>query len=247
MASAGFCGWVILPHYRRLSFRNLTIAFAGEKSAAELRRLVREHFQQLGANILCSVKLGAMPVEEIEKHVTIENIDLIHQSLRAGRPVVLMLSHLGNWELCAQLLPKYIGYARNSTIYQRLGNRLIDEHVRKLRARSGVEMFDRKEGFQKAIDLLRGGGAIGILSDQHAGDQGLWVPFFGKLASTSPLPALLAKRTNAAMVAIAFYTSGVARWRIVVGPSLETKGHSLEELTASANTLIGRASCRERV
>jgi heptosyltransferase-2 len=229
---AGFGAWLILPHYRRLSLRNLAIAFAPEKSPGELRRLVRQHFQQLGANILCSVKLGAMPVDQIEQRVQIENIELIHQHLRRGRPVVLLLSHLGNWELCAQLLPKFIGYVRNSTIYQRLGNRRIDEHVRRLRARTGVEMFDRKEGFQKAIDLLRGGGAIGILSDQHAGDQGLWVPFFDKLASTSPLPALLAKRTNAAMVGIAFYTSGLARWRIVIGPSLETKGKSLETLTA---------------
>ena len=235
---AGFCAWLILPHYRRLSLHNLRVAFAPEKTTPELHRLVRQHFQQLGANILCSVKLASMPVDQIEKRVELENVDLIHQHLRSGRAVVLLLSHLGNWELCAQLLPKFIGYVRNSTIYQRLGNRRIDEHVRRLRARTGVEMFDRKEGFQKAIDLLRGGGAIGILSDQHAGDQGLWVPFFGKLASTSPLPSLLAKRTNAALMGIAFYTSGVARWRIVIGPSLETKGESLEALTARANEVI---------
>jgi heptosyltransferase-2 len=235
---AGFCAWLVLPHYRKLALHNATLAFASEKPPGELRRLVRRHFCQLGANLLCSIKIAAMPIAEIEQHIDIENLDIIHRQLRAGRPVVLILSHLGNWELCAQILPKFIGYVRNSTIYQRLGNRFIDEHVRKARARAGVEMFDRKEGFQKAIELLRGGGAIGILSDQHAGDQGLWVPFFGKLASTSPLPALLAKRTNAALVGIAFYTNGVARWRIVVGPMLEPKGDSVESLTAKANELI---------
>src|SRR5207302_7467951 len=115
---------------------------------------------------------------------------------------------------------------------------LIDEHVRKRRGRAGVEMFDRKEGFQKAIQLLRGGGAIGILSDQHAGDQGVWVPFFGKLASTSPLPALLAKRTDATLIGVAFYTDGPARWRIVFDPALETKNGSVESITAKANELI---------
>ncbi len=235
---AGFCAWLILPHYRNLAMRNATIAFSAEKSPAELRQLVRRHFQQLGANLLSSVKIAAMPVAQIERRVVIENLDLVHRHLRAGRPVVLLLSHLGNWELCAQVLPKFIGYVRNSTIYQRLGNRWIDEHVRRARARAGVEMFDRKEGFRKAMELLRGGGAIGILSDQHAGDHGLWVPFFDKLASTSPLPALLAKRTDAALIGIAFYTSGLARWRIVVGPSLETKTGSVESLTAKANEVI---------
>jgi heptosyltransferase II len=236
--AAGFCAWVILPNYRRLARRNAAIAFGNEKSLRERRRIVRRHFRQLGANILCSVKITGMPLDEIERYLEIEHLDIVHRQLRAGRPVVLILSHLGNWELCAQILPKFIGYVRNSTIYQKLGNRLIDEHVRKLRGRAGVEMFDRKEGFQKAIQLLRSGGAIGILSDQHAGDQGLWVPFFGKLASTTSLPALLAKRTDAALIGVAFYTDGPARWRIVFEPPLETKQESVEAITAKTNELI---------
>jgi heptosyltransferase II len=235
---AGFCAWIILPGYRHLALRNAGIALGNEKSPRELRRLVRRHFPLLGANLLCSIKLGMIPLDKIERRIEIENLDIVHRYLRAGRPVVLILSHLGNWELCAQILPKFIGYVRNSTIYQRLGNRFIDEHVRKLRGRAGVEMFDRKEGFRKALQLLRDGGAIGILSDQHAGDQGLWVPFFGRLASTSPLPALLAKRTDAALVGVAFYTDGTARWRIVVTPALETKHDSVESLTAKLNELI---------
>jgi heptosyltransferase II len=236
--AGGFCAWFLLPSYRELAVRNLTIAFGGEKSGSELTRLAREHFQQLGANILSSVKLGAMSLDQIASRVEIENLDLVHGCLRAGRPVVVILSHLGNWELFAQLFPKLVDYVRNSTIYQGLRNPLIDRHIRDLRARTGVEMFDRKHGFQKAIELLRAGGVIGILSDQHAGDQGLWVPFFGKLASTPPLPALLAKRTKAGLVGMACYTSGVARWKIVVGPMLETEGETVESLTARANDVI---------
>jgi lauroyl/myristoyl acyltransferase len=151
---------------------------------------------------------------------------------------VVILSHLANWELFAHIVPKYIGYVRNSTIYQRLGNRFIDEHVRRVRGRAGVEMFDRKEGFNKAIKLLRDGGVIGSLSDQHAGDHGVWVPFFGRLASTSPLPALLAKRTRAALIGMAIYTDGCARWRIVVSPALEDDRESVGSLTAKANQVI---------
>jgi heptosyltransferase II len=236
--AAGFCAWAILPNYRHLALHNAAIAFGTEKTLPELRRLVRDHFAQLGGNILCSIKLAVMPLEQIERQIEIVNLDVVHQFLRAGRPVVLILSHLGNWELCAQILPKFIGYVRNSTIYQQLGNRFIDEHVRKSRGRSGVETFERKDGFHKAIRLLRGGGAIGILTDQHAGDHGVWVPFFGKLASTTPLPALLAKRTNAALIGVAFYTNGPAHWRIVFELPLETKAESVEAITAKINELI---------
>ena len=234
----GFCAWLILPGYRRLARRNVSIAFGNEKSPRQLRHLVRRHFQRLGANLLCSVKLTSMPLEKMAAQIEAENLDAIHRELRAGHPVVLILSHLANWELFAHILPKFIGYVRNSTIYQKLGNRFIDEHVRRGRGRAGVEMFDRREGFENAIKLLRGGGAIGILSDQHAGDHGLWAPFFGRLASTSPLPALLAKRTGAALVGVAIYTTGRAHWQIVVSPALDPKAGSVESLTAKINELI---------
>ena len=234
----GFCAWIILGNYRRLAQRNVTIAFGKEKSPRQLRRLVRRHFQRLGANLLCSVKLTGMPLENMATRIEAENLDFIHRELRAGRPVVLILSHLANWELFAHILPKYIGYVRNSTIYQRLGNRFIDEHVRRVRGRAGVEMFDRKEGFDKAIKLLRDGGAIGILSDQHAGDHGVWAPFFGRLASTSPLPALLAKRTRAALVGVAIYTDGRARWRVVISPALQDSQESVGSLSAKTNQVI---------
>src|SRR6266705_2798979 len=234
----GFCAWLILPGYRRLANRNVSIAFGKEKKPRELRRLVRRHFQRLGANLLCSVKLMSMPLDKMAAQIETENLDSVHRELRAGRPVVLVLSHLANWELFAHILPTFIGYVRNSTIYQKLGNRFIDEHVRRVRGRAGVEMFDRKEGFEKAIKLLRGGGAIGILSDQHAGDHGLWVPFFGRLASTSPLPALLAKRTDAAVIGMALYTNGTARWRIVVSEPLQTAHQSVEALEAKTNEIL---------
>ncbi len=138
---------------------------------------------------------------------------------RAGR-LSSLLSHLGNWELFAQIVPHYFGYIRLGTVYQKLGNRHLDRFVRQQRARFGVELFDRSEGFQEAIRLLRGGGMIGILSDQHAGDHGLWTPFFGRLASTSPLPALLCKRTGAALIAASLYTDGPGKWRMIFQPGL---------------------------
>lgn len=234
----GLGTWLVLGNYRRLALRNLEIAFGREKSKRELRKIARRHFHRLGANLLCSIKLSLMSPEEMERCIETKNIDIVHRQLRAGRPVVFVLSHLGAWELFAQIFPRLIGYVRNSTIYQKLGNRFIDAHVRKLRGRTGVELFDRSEGFQKAIELLRGGGLIGILSDQHAGDHGLWTPFFGRLASTSPLPALLAKRTNAVLVAAALYTDGAGRWRMIVEPALETKSESVESLTAKTNEII---------
>src|SRR5207248_3895932 len=160
------------------------------------------------------VKLCTMPPEKILRHVEVENVESMASRFRAGVPVVLILSHLGIWELFAQLMPKFVGFVRNASVYQGLGNRFIDEHVRRTRSQTGLELFDRHGGFDPVIELLRSGAGVAVLSDQHAGDHGVWTPFFGKLASTSPLAALLAKRTRAALIAAGAYTIGWPRWCI---------------------------------
>jgi lipopolysaccharide heptosyltransferase II len=236
----GLCAWLVSGKYRHLAERNVAIAFAGEKTQREIRWLVRRHFRRLGANLLCSVKLTALPPEKILQRVEVENIEAMDREFRAGVPVVLVLSHLGTWELFAQLMPKFVGYVRNASVYQKLGNQFIDAHVRRPRGQTGLELFDRQQGFQPVIDLLRSGGGVGVLSDQHAGDHGLWTPFFGRLASTSPLPALLAKRTRAALIAAGVYTTAPARWRLVFtnrfdSPKVDT---SVAALTSEINQII---------
>src|SRR5438132_2042812 len=234
----GSCAWLLSGKYRRLAECNVAIAFANEKSPRELRRLVRRHFRRLGANLLCSAKLTAMPPEEILQHAEVENIEALPRQFRAGVPVVLVLSHLGTWELFAQLMPKFVGFVRNASVYQKLGNRLIDAHVRRTRSQTGLELFGRQDGFDPVIELLRSGGGVGVLSDQHAGDHGLWTPFFGRLASTSPLPGLLAKRTRAALIAAAVYTTGPARWRMVFTERFDQRGASVAALTSMINEVI---------
>ncbi len=241
----GFVGWLLLPQYRRLARRNLEIAFADEKSPRELRRICRRHFQTTGANFLCGTKLGTMSPEKLERYVDAENADAVHQHLRAGRPVIVLLSHIGNWEVTAPLVPHYFRYARVGTVYQKLRNRYLDRDVNRKRARTGAELFDRSEGFHKPIELLRSGGLIGILGDQHAGDHGLWTPFFGRLASTSPLSALLAKRTGAAVIALAIHAIGPARWRLVFTPLTDSPGGSVNALTFEANEMIEREIRKE--
>ena len=234
----GACAWMCSGKYRRLAKRNLAIAFANEKSGCELRRFVCQHFQRLGANLLCSAKLTQMPPDQILKYVDVENIEAMAREFRAGVPVVLVLSHLGTWEIFAQLMPKFVGFVRNASVYQGLGNRFIDEHVRRTRSQTSLELFDRHDGFEPVIELLRSGGGVGVLSDQHAGDHGIWTPFFGRLASTSPLPALLAKRTRAALIAAAVYTTGVARWRMVFTERFDETGASVAALTSKINQVI---------
>jgi lipopolysaccharide heptosyltransferase II len=237
--AVGALMWLILPGYRRLARENLTRAFAGEKSAAQIRALTFQHFTTLGANAVCAFKIPAVPQEDIQRIAVIENLDRIRTNIAGGRPVVLAINHIGNWELYAQLVFQ-VPEARFGTVYQSLRNALVDDLVNRDRRRLGVATFDRKKGFNAAIALLREPGIVGVLVDQNAGDGGIWTPFFNRLASTSPLATTLAMRTGAAVIPVAIYTAGFAKWRVVLSEEIPWTPDKPEQLTADINAALER-------
>ena len=236
-AAFGWLGYFVAWPYRRLVLRNLAIAFGREKLPSELRALARKHFALLGANLFSALKLPRLSREELERVVIIEGLETIDAGIVANGGFVMVISHLGNWELFAQLSP-IVFRCKVGTIFQALGNPFIDAEVRRDRARLGLELFERKEGFVKACQFMREGGAVGVLVDQHAGDAGLWCPFFGRLASTSTLAATLALRTGAWLVPTAVYTDGIARWRWVIRGQMKPKEHDAEKITARINVIM---------
>jgi lipopolysaccharide heptosyltransferase II len=233
----GAVGYYFAGPYRRLVLRNLGIAFGAEKSPAELQALARKHFATLGANLFASIKLPRLSRAELEKVVTVEGLETMTAGAAAGGGFVMVISHLGNWEMFAQLSP-IIFPCKVGTIYQALGNPQIDAEVRRDRARLGLSLFERRDGFAAPAKFMREGGAVGVLIDQHAGDAGLWCPLFARLASTSTLAATLALRTGAWLVPAAIYTEGVARWRCIIRPRVEPNGEDADALTARCNRVL---------
>jgi heptosyltransferase-2 len=180
-----FCGWIahlILPGYRRLARRNLAIAFEGEKSDAQIRQLARDHFVTLGGNLVSSIKLGVMSHEKVQARLTIRGREHADAITESGRGFVYLICHMGSWEILARVKAVSSTPLRGS-LYQALSNPYLDRLVRRRREQNGTHLFDRSEGFYGPIRHLKDGGVLGVLVDQHAGDKGVWCPFFGRLAS----------------------------------------------------------------
>ncbi len=236
----GIVAWVTAPSYRKLAKRNLNIAFENEKTPDEIGRLCRDHFATLCANLLCSFRIAAMSQDEIREIATIEGEEDFRRHFIEDPDVgvVLVISHLGAWELVAQIIPAFFTYSKGGLIYQRLGNKYIDAAVRAERGRLGLEALERQSGIREAARILSEGGGVGILVDQHAGDKGVWCPFFGRMASTSSLAATLALRTNSILVPAAVYTAGFARWKLEFLPMVEKGDCDAETLTARINLVL---------
>lgn len=208
----GGVAWHVMPGRRNTTLRNLRIAFAGEQDLPALRRLARETFRRTGASLLSAVHTARIPANQLGNTLRIENIELLEQARADGKGVLLLLAHMGNWELLSRIIRLFPRGTRTGAFYQPLTNPLLDALIRSRRETDGTVMFSKRENLLRIAGFLRGGGVAGVLADQRAGKQGQLVPFFGRLTRVSPLPSLLARRSKCSVLTMSLICEGPGKW-----------------------------------
>lgn len=232
-AVCGRLAYYLLYRRRALARRNLELAFGAEFSEAQMREINREHFRLLAANLFAAIKAAHMSDEAVWARVAAH---LPEERLRPGW--IALISHIGNWELFSHLGGRFPEY-RFGAIFQGLANPYIDRYLRRTRAFSGVQLFDRRTEILKCMRFLREGGVVGVLIDQAAGYAGLWTPFFGRLASSSTIAATLSIRSGHPVVPLAINTVGAARWSMTISePVYPPEDGDTEAFTAQINRLL---------
>jgi len=210
----GAFAWRLMPRRRKIVTRNLRIAFAGEKTREELDQLVRETFRRTGGNLLAVAHTSRLSPERLSEVVAIKGFEHVTAALAAGRGAVVLIPHMGNWEVLSRLHLVLPGKIKSGAFYRPLNNPLMDDRVLKRRGADGTRMFSKRDSFLQATTFLRENGMLGILADQRVGKQGDLVSFFGRLTRSSPLPSLLARRAKSPMLALSMVTVRPGKWEV---------------------------------
>ncbi|HEY1083165.1 MAG TPA: lipopolysaccharide heptosyltransferase II [Prosthecobacter sp.] len=236
----GTLGFYLSGKYRRLAKHNLEIAFGREKSARWIHHTAKAHFQSLFSNVLCGFKLPMMSQAEVEKRVAVEGMQHTHDAMAQGKPILYLVCHLSCWEILTQVPSLFVFGRKPATVYQPLRNPYLNALLIRRRRKLGYTLFDRQDGFTGPMKHMKEGGCLGVLVDQHAGDHGVWAPFFDRLASTTPIAAMMAHRARGVLMPLAIYDDGPGRWRMVCSPPVETgeKRQTVEGLTTEMNRRV---------
>ncbi len=93
------------------------------------------------------------------------------------------------------------------------------------------------------MKAIRSGRITGLLIDQDARNDGIFVPFFGRQASTTPTLALLAIRTGAPIVPFLSLPGPKGSWRIIYLPAFVAdpeadRGLEVQRITARCTALL---------
>ena len=123
--------------------------------------------------------------------------------IAAGRGVIVLAPHFGNWELLNQWLASRTPLA---ILYAPPESPVGDAFLQRVRAAHGdparvTQIRAEAAGARQLFKWLQAGGVVGILPDQQPkqGD-GEFAPFFGRPALTMSLAGRLAARTGATVL-----------------------------------------------
>jgi KDO2-lipid IV(A) lauroyltransferase len=193
-AALGRLGYRPLGIRRRLVEEHIRRAFP-DRGEDWVRRTAAAAYAHLGREALAMLRMAAVTPDDLRARTTVAGFERFEQALHEGHGVVIVAGHLGNWEIGAALLA-----ARGvpiDIVAQRQSNPLFDRAMLRTRERLGVGVIERSRAAKLALRALRAGRAVAFGSDQNAGRNGVFVPFFGRPASTHRGAALMAVRTGA--------------------------------------------------
>lgn len=214
-AGFGTLFYYLSSSYRTLSLRNLRIALGETKHLKELKQLNRESFQKTFANFISAAHTALRNTPQVSRQISLgKGFENFYAAVAKEEGVILVLSHMGNWETLNRLHHLLPPGTRAGGIYQPIKNPHLNQQLLEMRTQDGSQMFSKREGFHAPATFLREGGLLIVVADQRVGRAGIPMKFFGRLTSLSPLPALLARKAKARVFAAGISTHACAQWTL---------------------------------
>ena len=191
--TAAACGRALFrfdQRHRERACRSIGSAFP-QWNALDVERTAQasfEHFVQLVVEVCHTPRILCM--DTWPRHVRLANLGPVIELLNRGQPMIMLTGHVGNWEVLGYWLG-LLGHPVEA-IARPIDNPLINQWLLGIRQHQGLRIITKWNATNRMIDVLKRGGVLGFVADQNAGDKGLFVPFFGRLASTYKSIGLLA-------------------------------------------------------
>jgi KDO2-lipid IV(A) lauroyltransferase len=200
---------------RRTVTRNLALVFP-QLPPAERRRLAHRCYRHFGAMTCDTIALSRLDAVGFCRRLTLAGWEHLAAAEGAGRGVLVLSAHLGNWEVAARPVGLYRGPFH--VVVRPFNNPLVYRYLDRERERFGERQISKRGAAKQLFRVLREGGKAGVVMDQRVRPgQGIVLPFLGHPALVTPLPASVALRTGAPAVPIVAWPQPGGRYRVELG------------------------------
>ncbi|RKH11076.1 lipid A biosynthesis acyltransferase [Corallococcus praedator] len=180
---------------RKVALDNLAHAMP-EKSEAERHAIARGAYITMARVVVESLPSGDRMAPDWDKQ-GIEGEEAwaaLKAHVATGKGALLVTAHFGNWELVGQMLIR-LGVPLNALVRPLKG--ALNTRIAENRLGAGAGLIYPKGAIQEITDAVQRGESAFMLLDQALpAKAAVFVPFFGRLASTTPAMAVAAERTG---------------------------------------------------
>jgi phosphatidylinositol dimannoside acyltransferase len=208
----------------------------------ELDELVRAGLRSYARYWVEAFRLPAMDKAGVAARLDITGVDHFDKSLADGRGVVVVLPHMGNWDVGAVWLIRH--GVRFTTVAERLKPESLFDRFVAYRQGLGMEIVPLTGGADRSFDVLAdrldAGGCVALVGDRDLSARGVEVSFFGEAARMPPGPALLAARTGAALHSVGIFNRG-RDWGARISPAISLPEGRLAERVRLGTQLVADA------
>lgn len=197
-AGIGRLAYSLVPRLRKVGLKNLELAFP-EWTNQQRQETLRRLYRNLGWLLAEFCQMPKYTREGSRAFLRYDGLER-YLNLRArGRGVLIVTGHLGAWEL-SSFYHSLMGYSM-SMVIRRLDNARVDGLVNHIRCLHGNRVLHKDDFARGLLGAMRAGETVGILMDTNmTPPQGVFVPYFGKLACTASGLARVALKTGAAVL-----------------------------------------------
>jgi len=194
----GELSYIFLAKRRRLTIDNLTQAFKNQYNKEEIRQLAINTFRNFAKSIIEFISLPKINKDNVDNFVSIRGLENLDEAKKRGKGIIILSSHLGNWELMAKALTLK-GYSLTIMV-RRQRNKLVEGLIEQQRNKSKIKTLSHTVAPKEILQILKNNEIIGMIADQDGGEKGVFIDFFGQLASTIPSPVVFTKRSGAELI-----------------------------------------------
>lgn len=174
--------YYVLGYRKKIVYNNLYNSFP-EKSPDEIKAIAKKFYRYLPDILVETIKMISISEKEVIKRIELINPDEVYRHFRAGKAVIGVTAHYGNWELGIHRLSLMTDYPR-LIIYKPLNNKNFNSIFNNIRTRFGATMVPMKQILRHIVRLKNQPHISMFVADQTPlyQDSDFFMPFLNQEA-----------------------------------------------------------------